>query len=586
MAFQLGAPLGLLAFLSLIPFIIIYLIKPKPQKLKVPSLMFFLGNTKITTRDKLLKYLEKDLLFFIQLLVLSLLAFSIADPLITVKKDVISSNIVFVLDASASSKTIEGSKTRFEIGKEKIQELATTRNSLILIKSTPVLLLNDASKSELLRYLQTIQPTDDISDVAGAITLGGEILGERKGRVVAVSDFIPSKGINPEIARNVLESRGIAVDFIKINTEKRSNIGIINMILSDKSANIYIKNFNDKDENVKIKVNDETNEIKIAKGSVEPLAINLEGNGSEIKIENKDDFDVDNRVYIARPFSNKIKVLLITNEESKFIKAALKSIPDVELKITEPPIIDDEGYDIYIVDKVDPDKVLAGTFKELNGKAREGKPVVIAAQANSDKIDYEGLLPAKITNYTRGGQIKVNYVTRFSKDIDFGEIKYYFALDKQGLSAASVENDTIISIYENENGKVVYYGILEGESDFKLSPNYPIFWSNLIYYLVGRADINEINLRTGSIIEMQNEHFIMDKAGYFNVGSKRVAVNLLNEKESDINSQEEAIKKYSAAGQLEKVKSEVDYQMSFYALLIALALVVFEFFYIKIRGEV
>lgn len=586
MAFQLGAPLGLLAFLSLIPFIVIYLIKPKPQKLKVPSLMFFFGNTKITTRDKLLKYLEKDLLFFIQLLVLLLLALSIADPLITIKKDVISSNIVFVLDASASSKTLEGSKTRFEIAKEKIEELATTRNSLILIKSTPVLLLNDASKSELLRYLQTLQPTDDVSDVAGAITLGGEILGERKGRVVVVSDFAASKGMNPEIARNVLESRGVAVDFIKTNTEKRSNIGIINVILSDKSANIYIKNFNDKDENVKIKVNDEVNELKIAKGSVEPLAITLEGNGSEIKIENRDDFDVDNRVYIARPFGNKIKVLLITNEGSKFVKAALKSIPDVELKISEPPIIDEQDYDIYIIDKVDPEKVLAGTFKELNDKIKEGKSVIIAAQTNSDKIDYEGLLPAKITNHTKGGQIRVNYVTRFSKDIDFGEVKSYFALDKQGLSAASVENDTIISIYENENGKIVYYGILEGESDFKLNPNYPIFWSNLIYYLAGRADINEINLRTGSIIEMQNEHFIMDKTGYFNVGNKRVAVNLLNEKESDINSHEEEIKKFSATGQLEKVKSEVDYQMSFYALIIALALAIFEFFYIKFRGEI
>ncbi len=149
MSFQLANLIGLLAFMSLIPFIIVYLIKPKPQKLKVPSLMFFLSRTKSTTRDKLLKILERDILFFIQLAALLLLSFSMAEPLIFAKKDVVSSNIIFVIDASASSKVIENGKTRFEIGKDKVKELATTRNSLILIKSTPTLAINDAGKTEL-----------------------------------------------------------------------------------------------------------------------------------------------------------------------------------------------------------------------------------------------------------------------------------------------------------------------------------------------------------------------------------------------------------------------------------------------------
>ena len=134
MAFQILNLTGLLAFLALIPFIIIYLIKPRPEKLKVPSLMFFLSNTKTTTRDRLLRYLEKDILFLLQLLVLLLLASTLVEPALLVKKDVVSSNIIFVLDASASSKAIESGKTRFEIGRDKIKELATTKNSLILIK--------------------------------------------------------------------------------------------------------------------------------------------------------------------------------------------------------------------------------------------------------------------------------------------------------------------------------------------------------------------------------------------------------------------------------------------------------------------
>ena len=584
MAFQLGNLLGLFAFSVLIPFIIIYLIKPKPEKLKVPSLMFFLSKTQATTRTKFFRFLERNILFIIQLLVLLLLAFSLADPLILIRKDVVSTNIVFVLDASASSKTLEDGKTRFEISKEKIKELATTKNSLVLIKSTPVLALNDAGKSELIRYIDLAQPTDDLSDIAGGITLAGEILGERKGRIVVLSDFIHSKGISPEVSKNVLESKGIAVDIINTKISKRNNLGIINMALSDNSANIYIKNYNEKEETAKIKIGNQAQEVKIAPGSVEPIVIKLEGNGSEIKIENQDDFLVDNTVYITRPFEDKIKILLITNGDSKYVKAALSSIQDVTLTVTEPPVTPKETYDIYIVSQVKKENLLPGTFKELKEKAENGKTVIVTAQVDTDKIDYEGLIP-EIINYTNGGSTKINHVTRFSKDMEFGDVRHYFILENEGLSIASTQNNSIISLYENEKGRVVYYGILESESDFELNPNYPIFWNNLIYYSVGRAELNEINLKTGSIIEAGNEHFIMDKAGYFNLGSKRIAVNLLNEKESDINHEEE-IKKEYIQGKLEKIESEVDYSLSLYLVVIALLLAIAEYFYIKSRGEI
>ena len=77
----------------------------------------------------------------------------------------------------------------------------------------------------------------------------------------------------------------------------------------------------------------------------------------------------------------------------------------------------------------------------------------------------------------------------------------------------------------------------------------------------------------------------MDKTGYFTIGNKRVAVNLLNERESDLNYNPQEIKEYTT-GILEKVKSDVDYKISFYAIIICLLLILGEFFYIKIRGEI
>src|SRR3989344_1204070 len=107
MAFELGNVIGFLGFLSLIPLIILYLIRPRPTNLKVPSLMFFFSKEKSTTAESILRHFHEDLLFYLQLLVLTLLALSLAQPLLTVKRDAVSSNIVFVLDASASSQVVE-----------------------------------------------------------------------------------------------------------------------------------------------------------------------------------------------------------------------------------------------------------------------------------------------------------------------------------------------------------------------------------------------------------------------------------------------------------------------------------------------
>ena len=584
MDLQFGNLLGLLSFLTLIPFIISYLIKPKPQNLKVPSLMFFFSENKTKSKNNLFRYLEKNILFLIQLLVLFILAFSAADPLFIINKDVISNNIVFILDASASSKTIHDGKTRFEFSKEKIKELSTTKNSLILLKSTPVLLLNNVGRDELLRTLDRVQPTDDTSDIGGAITLAGEILGDNKGRIVLLSDFVNNKGINPQLARNVIESKGITVDFIDTKNGIANNIGIVNMALTDNSANIYIKNYNDKTENIKLSIDKKVSEINIGPGNTESLVLNLEGNGTEIKINNEDDLSADNTVYIARPFGEKIKVLLITNGNPKFVEAALNSIPDVELSITAPPIIPENNYDVYIISQINKDKVLPGTFKDI--KTKKGKMIIVMAQPGMEKINYEGIIP-EVMNNTNGGIISLNYITRFTKDIDFGEITKFYKLKNidNELNVASVNNKSIMTLYETEDGKILYYGILESESDFTLNPNYPIFWINLLYYSAGRTELNEINLRTGSILQYGNENFIMDKTGYFNIGNKRVAVNLLNERESDLNYKSTDVKEYTT-GNLEKIKSDVDYKISIYGIIICLLLIMFEFFYIKIRGEI
>ena len=589
MVFEVGNVLGFLGLLSLIPLIILYLIKPRPVNLKVPSLMFFFSREKATTAESILRHFHEDILFVIQLLVLSFLALSLTQPLLNVKTNAASSNIVFVLDTSASSQVIEsGGKTRFDIAKERIKDMATSRNSLVLVKSSPVLALQGVGRSELIRYLDRLEPSDDLSDISSAIVFAAELLGENKGRVVVLSDMISTKGVSVDLGEKILEGKGIPVDLINTAGSLRRNIGIVNMVLTADTANLYIKNYNFNSEEVNLQVGEELKKLKIKARSVEPYVFNLLGGDTQVEVQNIDDFYPDNKVIITRPYGDDLNVMLITNQASKFLKAALNSISGVKLTLAEPPVIPDGKYDVYLINDIKKETLLEGTFETLKEKVDNGNGnIVVGAWNGIENINFKGLFPGTI-NFKDGGAINIDQVTRFTKDVDFGDAKMFYALDSdEGTSIASLNGSSVIKIFESGKGKILYYGIADADSDFKLSPSYPIFWNNLINYLAGRSDLNEINLRTGGTLEVSNITSInLDKTGIFNFADKKISVNLLNEKESEIN----LIKKDSADikpsdYELKSVKVDVDYDLQFYLTMFALLLIIFEFGYIKYRGE-
>src|SRR3989338_2907116 len=94
--------IGLLALTSLIPFIILYFRKPRPQDRVIPSLMFILQNKKLSKQSAFLRTFLANLLFFIQLLALIGLSFAIAEPFVKIPYDVSLENTIIVLDVSAS----------------------------------------------------------------------------------------------------------------------------------------------------------------------------------------------------------------------------------------------------------------------------------------------------------------------------------------------------------------------------------------------------------------------------------------------------------------------------------------------------
>ncbi len=565
----------------------------------IPSLMFFMQSSGADRRRAFLRTFIRDVLFLIQLLTLLLLSSVLLGPFTWVNANVISDNVAFVIDVSASSQVKELATTRFDLAISEAKNLIGSKNTIVLARGSAEILVKNENRGATLDALKTVKPTDERSRIGDAILLAGEILGN-EGKLFVISDFKNTEGADPIIAVNALKSRGIAVEFVDLSgINRKKNFGIIDLSVEDQSTSIFVKNYEEKDSAINLKIGGLNKQLIVPANGVETFAFKTPGGITKVEILEKDDFDVDNIAYISAPEEKKIKVLLITNTDSVFLRAALGSADYVDLSVAELPIIPDGDFDVYVVDNVDPSEIITGTFTEIEEKVKAGASLIINAQNDIKEISYKNLLPVEIKSDKEKAVLTVNQINQFTRDVEFGKVNNYFeTLPKSGtVTIVSAENSPIIAFNQLGAGSVFYYGILDGASDFKLSPYYPIFWINVLKFLTHQEDIATLNVKTGgSLILGENEKiktpdgeivtgaFVFDKIGVYSISGKNIAANLLSDKESEINlksEEKEPIKQVTIEQNTEKVPKNIEVE-----LLVLIGILLFlEIVYVKTRGE-
>ncbi|PJE65253.1 hypothetical protein COU91_02600, partial [Candidatus Saccharibacteria bacterium CG10_big_fil_rev_8_21_14_0_10_47_8] len=182
--------IGLYALLSLIPLILLYLIKPKPKKLIIPSLLFFIKESNKSNINSFLQKFIRDLLFFLQLLVLILLSLTIANPFITVSKELFVENSVIVLDVSASMQAMEEGSTRFDKAIEVAQDKLGSRNTIILVSNVPQILVENEGENDARQALDLLKPRDTETSLYDAIMAAKDYTQSSNSKVTVISDFI------------------------------------------------------------------------------------------------------------------------------------------------------------------------------------------------------------------------------------------------------------------------------------------------------------------------------------------------------------------------------------------------------------
>jgi hypothetical protein len=301
-----------------------------------------------------------------------------------------------------------------------------------------------------------------------------------------------------------------------------------------------------------------------------------------VKVNAKDNFLLDNTAHVSSPLGDKIKVLMITNNNNNFIIKAMQAIGIFDIETRAPPIVKAFDLDHDIIVLADIEKtIVPSDVIDIKRYIQKGALVIVAGDEDIPKLGLQDLLPITIEGTGESTGINVKIINEFTKDKDFGTSKkHIIGAPKEGAIVYAVADDDspMLAEMKVKDGTLLWYGIIDTGSEFKATEDYPIFWFSLLTTLLNTEDIREYNFK----LEEQPGQY---EQGIHEVDDKMIALNLLHEGESDIGRSSQIIEEDQAAFQNKSFKGFAKQDFSVPLLIIALLFVLGEIFYLKWRGD-
>ena len=623
MAFE--TPLALLALASVIPLIILYLLRPKPLMVRIPSVMFLMQVEEKKRFFTSITKLIKDPLFLIQLLVLILLALAAAAPYIITNEPLSDEHTVLVMDMSASMQT----ENRFQEAINEAEDYVSKKNSIVLAHNIPVTLLEGQDATTAQATLSSLKPGATVADISAAMGTGMRMLSQGGGRLIVISDFTNWEGEDPVSAKNLAESYGIKVEFVQIGNTA-DNIGIIQGRLettqSGYTYNCVLKNYGSSDQNVPVEITTTDGEsvtknidlpVK-AKSTQQFVLTNMSTGITTIKINRDDSLPADNTAYVSVPRVSNKRVLFVSDQSLLPSMTSVSLMPGIQTTLATGVPQDLARFSVVVVAKAN-QSLSSGEISLLSSYINGGGKVIFIASdglaAQDADLELQKLLPVRTSNIIeteRGLQMKVNQSTRLTDDLALDEIavyKYLNATPRLGTTSLVVadKGTPMLAFGTVGEGTVVYVGFSDqlGEgawNNFHNLPDFPVFWFKLVGWLGGSGDISEYNLKTGAVSTLAKEQQITtpdgtentkrvlySSAGLYEVAGRTIAVNLYNDKESDTTIDATDVMQRASSKDEPSVVRATTYESKNYldTIMIALVLllVILELYIIKKRGE-
>ena len=597
---------GVWLFAGLILFILFYLIKPKPREKVIPSLMFVMRENHTQKSNSFLQRFLRDILIFIHLLLLLMMAVAAMHPFYNTTADVAAEYTVLVLDNSASMSTKTGISTRLSDMISEAKDNIEGTISIILIQNEPYAVLQEGDKSDALDVINSIPQSMALSTIGTSILAADDLLQDKKGKIVVISDFVNTDPLDPYIAKKSLEAKGNTVEFIPTR-ETANNIGIVDMETVDKETQVTLMNYNDETATVDVEINGQSTSVEIPANWQQKVTFKQQEGLNKISIKQDDDFMADNNIILSVPMRKETSILAITNNPKSFVYPVLQAYAEAwndeaNVEKGEPPVMPVVNHDVIVISEVSTDNLPSSVVNKITDAVNQGAALIVTAQDDIDDLDLNDVLPVELGDI-QNRKVDVamqNVLTAVTNGVSIISVdKFMQATAKENTMtlAATAEGVPLIVIGSYGQGTVIWYGIFESNSTFKYDVTYPLFWQQLIDYVIGKDTIESLNYRIGEKVVFDNEipvktpsgkeenvdHIEFDETGIYEYKGKQIAVNLLNIVESNVDYINEEFEKTLIEENNEKVPSK---QPLTKIIIIAIIIVfILELLYVKLRGD-
>ncbi|MFB6193262.1 MAG: VWA domain-containing protein [Candidatus Nanohaloarchaea archaeon] len=506
-------PSGLLALAALIPLIIFYLVRPKPDEKLMPSIRFFMKDEKEGKVQQALSKILQNLMLIFHMVFIASIAAAIANPYVEAPAS--SENVVIVFDNSASMNKEIDQAVKF--AKRNLGE----KNTLITVNQEVEVVKRKASRSEVKSALQDIKVKDTATDLASAL----ETAQGFKGKIVVASDMDHSTD-SREI-RSKLEALSTNRKIELMNATSENSWGIVN--LNAEKEWIEVKNYREEERKIAVKLGDTAEKVTIAPETVRKVNLDLKKGKNIVELP-EDEMKADNKAYIYLPKNQKVETALIstgspTGKPARYIYTALELINSTNPHFYEasPQLSKAPDADIYILQR--PGELLPEAISSIEEKVENGDDMVVFATEGLKPQDFDSL-PVRGLGELQTKSVELNN----PRKVSIGNTEVFNAT-VTGTSLSDPEEALVHGEYGQ--GDVLFYNI--DDKDFRTNLLYPVFWKEAIQKYTDIETVEELNIETGKTTTSRGQLIEFNEAGFHNVKGQTYAANLLNEDESSPN---------------------------------------------------
>lgn len=463
-----------LIFMIFIPLIILmYILKQRFEEREISSLYLWKKAIRDSEVNTPWQKLKKSLLMLLQIAAVLFIILSLSDPyLFTNSSD--AENIIIVIDNTGSMNARYENTTRFEAAKSNAEALiknSSTGGNITIITSAihPKVEITTNNKKEALSKLVSIKASNSMGDIKEVLSLIGALAKQQNNTTSLIYTDSPLKleGVNGKLISMSSKCENISLDYISHSIE------------GDKlNALVRITNRNQESTSREVSLYGDGKLLAISQNKIEGLEtktifFNDIPKGSyylTAEITEKDDLVEDNIIFDVINQSEKKKVLLVS-QKNIFLERAFTSINNIELFKSSTLDIKADGYDLYIFDGILP--------KSLPAK---GSLLIINPPDGKEIIEVNGNIEGGTSS------IQKHPLTKYVETASF---------DTTSIKKTNVPNwaEVLIRVGKNPGAmagnmkgrKICIINFDLHNSEFPLTPEFPIFIYNISGYLIGTS---------------------------------------------------------------------------------------------------